>query len=158
MLGLNPDKGIPLGNVSSQIFANIYLNELDQFVKHKLKIKHYLRYADDFIILESSKDKLLHYINILKSYLDNNLKLELHPKKIILRKLIRGIDFCGYIVLPHFILPRTKTKRRIMRTVSGKQISEESFQSYLGYFSHAKSYKNVELIKSLYYLNHSKFS
>ena len=149
--GLTP-KGMPLGNLTSQIFANIYLNELDQFVKHKPKIKYYLRYADDFIILNNSKVKLLHYINILKSFLDKYLRLELHPDKIILRKLSWGIDFCGFIVLPHYRLVKTKTKKRIFMKVQKGKIAHQSFQSYLGHFLHAHSYKNVQLLKNYFYL------
>lgn len=74
-------KGISLGNLTSQIFANIYFNELDQFVKQKMKIKYYLRYADDFILLGESKDYLLQYINELKKFLLSKLKLNLHPIK-----------------------------------------------------------------------------
>ncbi|MEK7186092.1 MAG: reverse transcriptase/maturase family protein [Patescibacteria group bacterium] len=151
-IGVEPLKGIPLGNLTSQIFANIYLNELDQFIKNNLKIKCYLRYADDFIILDSNKDTYYRYTSILAVFLKDNLKLELHPKKIILRNLKWGIDFLGYIVLPHYMLPRTKTKKRAFRKIYEKSkdlengvISEYSFnqamQSYLGYFKHSSSYK-----------------
>ena len=148
---LNEEKGIPLGNLTSQIFANIYLNELDQFVKHKLKIKYYLRYADDFLILSETKNYLLQYINELKKYLVNELELELHPKKIISRKLNWGIDFLGYIVLPHYILPRTKTKKRMFKKLKQKIDSEnfnQSLQSYLGYLGHASSYKIQQKLKN----------
>lgn len=151
-VGVKPLKGIPLGNLTSQIFANIYLNELDQFIKHKLKIKHYLRYADDFIILDSSKNKLLKYINIIKLFLADRLSLELHPGKIVLRKLMCGLDFCGYIVLPHYILPRAKTRRRIFNKISNENITNESIQSYLGYFSHASSFKLMNEMKNIFWL------
>lgn len=137
-------KGIPLGNLTSQIFANIYLNELDQFVKHKLRIKFYIRYADDFIILDSNKNVYHRYISILVKFLKDSLDMELHPKKIIVRKLDWGIDFLGYIVFPHYILPRTKTKRRMFKRLKEKIYSadfDRSLQSYLGYLKHANSYK-----------------
>lgn len=86
-------KGIPLGNLTSQVFANIYMNKLDQFMKHKLKIKHYLRYADDFIILGSNRGSLCQCINTLKQFLSEQLQLELHPDKILVRRLQWGIDF-----------------------------------------------------------------
>jgi len=151
-IGVEPLKGIPLGNLTSQIFANIYLNELDQFVKHMLKVKYYLRYADDFLILESNKNQLFDYIDKLRSFLESRLKLELHPKKIILRKLIWGIDFAGYIVLPHYILARTKTKKRILKKFLKEEIGNQSMQSYLGYFSHAKSYKISQELENHFYL------
>ena len=149
-------RGIPLGNLTSQIFANIYLNEFDQFVKHKLKIKYYLRYADDFLVLNTSTDPKWKeiYLESIKEFLGSYLKLDLHPKKIAIRKLRWGIDFCGYIVLPHYILPRTKTKKRVISKISKGNISYQSLQSYLGYFSHANSFKLSEKLKNLYYLSY----
>ncbi len=153
-------RGIPLGNLTSQIFANIYLNELDQFIKHKLKVKYYLRYADDFIILNSDKRQVYQYTSILVVFLRDNLRLDLHPQKIEIRKLTCGIDFLGYIVLPYYILPRTKTKRRMFRKIAERvwqcqyrEISDyslnQTIQSYRGYLKHAKSYKVCEEIEKL---------
>lgn len=144
-------KGIPLGNLTSQIFANIYLNELDQFIKHELKIKYYLRYADDFVILSPDKREFYQYTGILANFLKNNLNLELHPEKVVIRKFGWGIDFLGYIVLPHYVLPRTKTKRRIFKKLKEKVGSEnfnQSLQSYLGYLKHANSYKLSQELKT----------
>lgn len=141
-----PD-GLPLGNLTSQVMANIYLNELDQFLKHNLKIKYYLRYADDFVILDNRKDKLESLIKPITQFLNQSLKLELHPKKVFFRKLEWGIDFLGYIVLPHYRLPRTKTKRRVFRNLKLK-----SLPSYLGYLSHSNSYKLQQELKNLAYL------
>lgn len=145
-------KGMPLGNLTSQVFANIYLNELDQFVKHKLKVKHYLRYADDFLFLAKNKDLLHKHVDVLRQFLSSKLKLELHPDKVIFRKLDWGVDFLGYIVLPHYILPRTKTRKRIFKKLISKfedvkkgKITDIEFnqtlQSYLGYLSHSNSFK-----------------
>jgi len=144
-------KGMPLGNLTSQIFANIYLNELDQFVKHKLKVHYYIRYADDFLFLDCDKRRLNEYIITVETFLNDCLKLKLHPGKIILRKLEWGIDFLGYIVLPYYILPRTKTKNRIFEKLKEKVGSEnfnQSLQSYLGYLKHAKSYKITQNLKT----------
>lgn len=145
-------KGIPLGNLTSQIFANIYLNELDQFVKHKLKIKHYLRYADDFLILNRNRESLLHCFETVKCYTKDQLNLKLHPQKVIFRKFSWGIDFCGYVVLSHYILPRTKTKRRIINKITKGNITKQSLQSYLGYFTHASSYRLQENLRNVYFL------
>lgn len=134
-------KGIPLGNLTSQVFANIYMNQLDQFIKHELKIKYYLRYADDFVIIGSERKELEDYIEPIAGFLKENLKLQLHPNKMIIRKLSWGIDFCGYIILPHYILPRTKTKRRIIKRILKEKVSNQSLQSYLGYLKHASSFK-----------------
>jgi len=145
-------KGIPLGNLTSQIFANIYMNELDQFIKHELKVTYYLRYADDFIVLSYSND-LNQWIKQINVFLEEKLKLELHPEKIILRKLEWGIDFLGYIVLPHYILPRAKTKRRMFNKLKDKIGSDnfnQSLQSYLGYLSHANTFKVQFLLVNLF--------
>lgn len=152
------EEGIPLGNLTSQIFANIYMNELDQFIKHNLKIKHYLRYSDDFLILSGYNESLSRLLVPIKKFLQRNLNLELHSKKIILRKLEWGIDFLGYIVLPHYILPRTKTKKRIFKKLKIKINSpnfNQSLQSYLGYLSHSNSHKLTQKLKNqmLFYFN-----
>jgi len=144
--------GLPLGNVTSQLFANIYLNELDQFIKHKLKIKYYLRYCDDFIILEESKECLIGLIPLIDNFLKEKLKLTLHSDKIIIRKYHQGIDFLGYVSLPHYRLLRTRTKKRIFRKIKIKyqdlergliceEFFNQSLQSYFGIFKHCKGYK-----------------
>jgi RNA-directed DNA polymerase len=144
--------GIPLGNLTSQLFANVYLNKLDRFVKNKLKIKHYIRYADDFVILSENKKWLKQQIKPIQEFLYNGLKLELHPDKVFIRKYRQGIDFLGYVALPRYTVLRTKTKRRILRKLKQKKlkfangdISEESFnqslQSYLGILKHCKGHK-----------------
>ena len=144
-------KGMPLGNLTSQVFANIYVNKLDQFVKHKLKIKYYIRYADDFLILSDYKDTLQRSLVAISEFVKNNLNLELHPKKIIFCKLEWGIDFLGYIVLPHYVLPRTKTQKRIFKKLQEKIGSEnfsQSLRSYLGYLRHANSFKLAQRLKN----------
>ena len=146
-----PGCGIPLGNLTSQIFSNIYLNELDQFVKHKLKERHYLRYADDFLVLNRGSERHADYLSTISEFLKDNLKLELHPKKTSARKLTWGIDFCGYIILPHYVLPRTKTKRRIIKNVL-QGSDYQALQSYLGYMSHSNSFRLREKLKNDYWL------
>lgn len=152
--------GLPLGNVTSQLFANIYLNESDQFIKHKLKTKYYLRYCDDFIILEESDKKLLNLIMPIGNFLKNKLKLNLHSDKIILRKHGQGIDFLGYVALPHCRVLRTKTRRRILkkillkkRDLTVKKTSEkyfnQSLQSYFGILKHCRGYKIKQEIKKI---------
>lgn len=155
-LEVEPLKGIPLGNLTSQIFANIYLNELDQFIKQEVKARYYLRYADDFIILDSNRTHLYQYVNTLKQFLETDLKLELHPQKVVFRKLNWGIDFCGYRMFPRYKLVTTKTKKRIFKKVIKTDISHQSLQSYLGHFSHANSYKNMQDLKDFFFFT-SKF-
>jgi retron-type reverse transcriptase len=147
--------GMPLGNLTSQVFANIYLNELDQFVKHELKIHYYIRYADDFLFLSKNKELSCEYVDILRQFLTDTLKLELHPDKISFRKLEWGIDFLGYVVLPYYIVSRTKTKRRIFKKLKekvGLENFNQSMQSYLGYFGHANSFKITQELKNQVWL------
>ncbi len=131
-----PGTGLPIGNVTSQLFANIYLNELDQFVKHELKINYYLRYCDDFVILNTNGRCLLGTITRIQNFLKSRLKLSLHPNKIIIRKYSQGIDFLGYVARPHCITLRTKTKNRMLR-----KINEKNRVSYLGVLKHCLGYK-----------------
>ncbi len=87
------DRGIPLGNVTSQLFTNIYLHELDDFIKQELKERYYLRYCDDFIILSNNESHLKPLIVCIREFLAKHFRLELHPKKVIIRKLRNR--FCG---------------------------------------------------------------
>ena len=152
--------GLPLGNVTSQLFANIYLNELDQYMKHMLKVKYYFRYSDDFVIVHHDRKFLENCIILLKQFLEEKLLLELHPYKVEIRKVSQGIDFLGYVILPHTIVVRTKTKGRIKRKLregmiasKNNQISKESFRSivssYIGVFSHAKARKAVTFLEKI---------
>ena len=145
-------KGIPLGNLTSQVFANIYLHELDCFMNHTLKVHWYIGYADDGVVLLPSKKLLEELIKPIEDFLHTSLALELHPRKLTIRKLTWGIDFLGYIVLPHYILPRTKTKRRLLkriRAVGHSQSAYQMVQSYLGYLSHAQAYRLQTLVKHM---------
>jgi RNA-directed DNA polymerase len=148
-------RGIPLGNLTSQIFSNVYLNELDQFVKHRLKMKHYLRYADDFLILNIDTKYHEDYLVAINEFLEGGLKLVLHPKKISARKLSWGIDFCGYIVLPYYILLRTKTKIRILKKII-RCSNYQALQSYLGYFSHSSSFKISNELRSQFWFSEER--
>jgi len=129
-------RGLPIGNLTSQLFANIYLHELDCFAKHRLKVKFYLRYCDDFIILSNDRSKLVKLISIIAEFLRHHLKLELHPEKVVIRKLKQDIDFLGYVVLPHHKTLRTKTKNRML-----KKINQKNSSSYLGLLKHCCGYK-----------------
>lgn len=111
-----PDQGLPIGNLTSQFLANIYLNELDQFVKHKLKVKYYLRYVDDFILLSEDKDALKSWRDEIDKFLRDKLKLKLHPQKQILQTIDKGLNFVGFIVKPGYTLMR----RRIVKNLKEK--------------------------------------
>lgn len=144
-----PGKGIPLGNLTSQLFSNVYLSQFDHFVKRELRAKYYVRYADDFILLNDEKEQLEKLLPIINNFLETKLKLHLHPGKVFIRKIHQGIDFLGCIVFPTHIILRTKTKRRIFRKIKARKkelemgkIDKKSFnqslQSYFGILTHCR--------------------
>ena len=152
-----PGQGLPLGNVTSQLFANVYLNELDQFVKHRLYSRYYLRYCDDFIILGESVAELAERIPYIASFLSESLRVVLHPKKLSIRKVSRGIDFLGHVALPRYRVLRASTRRRMFRRLAiarmahGRGVmSDDSFSavvnSYRGMLKHAKGHALDERI------------
>lgn len=150
----SPDKGMPLGNLTSQLFANIYLDPLDKFIKHQLKVRNYLRYADDFMLLADNKEILCAYLHKIEKFLRERLKLIIHPDKIIFCKLRWGVDFVGYVAYPKFNIPRGKTvKRMLVKLEKAKATEPEKFnkslQSYLGYLKHVNSIKISNKIRKL---------
>ncbi len=132
-------KGLPLGNLTSQLFVNIYMNEFDQFVKHKLKAKHYIRYADDFVILSSDRAWLEAQIPRIREFLENRLCLNLHPQKVFIKTLASGVDFLGWVNFPDHRVLRMATKRRMMKKMRETK-STASLNSYLGLLSHGNAY------------------
>lgn len=89
--------GLPLGNLTSQLLVNIYMNKFDQFMKHRIKTKYYIRYADDFVILHEEKDYLIELIQKIAEFLEKELKLLLHPDKLFIKTLASGVDFLGWV-------------------------------------------------------------
>lgn len=155
--------GLPLGNVTSQLFANVYLHELDDYIKRKLREKYYLRYCDDCIILSTNEDRLKSILASIRFFLREILHLELHPQKVIIRKITQGIDFVGYVLFEKYLLLRTKTKKRMkIRLQSayenfliGKTDAphlDQRLQSYLGLLSHANQYTLSTAIKNAYWI------
>jgi len=155
-----PGRGIPIGNLTSQLFANVYLHELDEFAKHQLHQKFYVRYMDDFVLLGSDKTELNAIRAKIGGYLDENLKLELNRKTSIFPEA-RGVDFLGYrIWRTHRLLRKSSAKRmrRKMRIFSeryadGDILTEEvqvSIASWLGHAKHASTYKLRKKIFSEY--------
>jgi retron-type reverse transcriptase len=128
--------GLPLGNLTSQLFANIYLDKLDQFVKHELKIIGYVRYADDFILVHPNRDLLVDYFYEITKFLREQLHLDVHSKKIVLKTYASGIDYLGYVCFPYHRVLRTKTKQRML-----KRVNENNFASYSGILHHCRSRK-----------------
>ena len=134
--------GMPIGNLTSQFFANVYLNELDYFVKHKLKTKFYVRYVDDFVILHSSREQLEIWKRQIGEFLRNELKLELHPDKSKIIPLSRGVDFVGFRNFYHFRLLRNRNIRNMrtkIRKFSKGEISQDKMaEVFQGWNAYAK--------------------
>lgn len=112
---ISKDQGLPIGNLTSQFFANVYLSELDQFVKHNLKIKYYLRYVDDFLLLSCDREQLEEWRVAIIAFLKERLQLELNLQKQILQATDGGIDWLGYIVKPDYILVRRRNVKNFKR-------------------------------------------
>jgi len=145
-------QGIPIGNLSSQLFANLYLNPLDYFIKHSLKIKYYVRYMDDFLILSKDAKNLEKTSDRIKDFLDKELKLKLHPKKAVLFPVKHGIDFLGFRVFTTHRRLRKSTLLRAWRR--SKELKERYLDgdinlkellnhiaSYLGHWRWADTYR-----------------
>jgi len=135
-----PGVGLPLGNLTSQLFANVYMNELDQFVKHELKACHYLRYADDFVFLHEEKGWLEAQIPRIEQFLQERLHLQLHPNKVTINTFASGVDFLGWVHFPDHRVLRSSTKRRMTRRLR-ECLDEATLQSYLGLLSHGNTRK-----------------
>jgi len=135
--------GLPLGNLTSQLFANVYMNEFDQFLKHKLKVKYYIRYADDFVVLLNNKKHLENMILKIKYFLENELKLQLHSSKVSIKTLNSGVDFLGWVNFSDHRILRSKTKKRMLKRIK-KSPSVETSNSYLGLLKHG----NTRIIKN----------
>lgn len=132
--------GLPLGNLTSQLLVNVYMNKFDQYVKHELKVKYYIRYADDFLILNQNKSYLITNVRYIVRYLNDDLKLSLHPSKVSIKTLSSGVDFLGWVHFPKHRILRTSTKRRMMKRLIENN-SSQTKQSYLGLLKHGNTYK-----------------
>lgn len=155
----NDIRGLPIGNLTSQLFANVYLNELDQFVKHILKMKFYIRYVDDFIILDTSEKKLENCIKRIDGFVKNNLFLQLHPIKTFIKKAEVGIDFLGYVIRSDYILVKKgvmnnfnkkifEAERKLIASeYLDRDLLKDVTNSYFAHFDHANAYKLKEKFK-----------
>jgi len=128
-------KGIPLGNITSQIFANIYLDTLDKYVKKELKCRFYVRYNDDFIIVSESLEKLEEIRTKVILFAKDKLLLDIPREKTSIRKIAWGVDFLGFTILPKAVLLRNKTKNKMYLNISSRNA-----HSYFGILKHCNSY------------------
>lgn len=145
-------RGLPLGNLTSQLFANVYLHELDMVIKHQLRVRHYVRYMDDFAIVSDDPVYLESLLPSVRMFIDRALGLTLHPRKVTIRKFRQGIDWLGYVLLPGHRGVRRSTRRRMFRVLRGRvqecnagvrtrESVEQSLQSYRGVLKHANTFR-----------------
>ncbi len=149
------NSGLPIGNYSSQFFANLYLNEIDQFIKRNLKCKHYVRYVDDLILLDRDKEKLKLWRDKINQFLKENLKLKLSLRKQRIQSLKTGIDFLGYFIKPDYVLVRRKVvnrlKNRLNRVNNENNLDLEKVLAVINsYYSHFKHAFSFNLRKNIY--------
>lgn len=148
--------GLPIGALTSQLFANIYLNEFDHFIKDKLGTKYYLRYMDDFVIMHYDKNFLKKLLKEIEIFLTTKLTLQLNPKTKIYA-YTQGVDFCGYRIWPTHILPRKrnvkKARKRFKKLAMLYQSRDinlnkvkSSIMSFIGYMKHCNGYRSLSFI------------
>lgn len=149
--------GIPIGNYTSQFYANIYLNVLDKFIKEELKIKYYVRYMDDFIFLADTKERAKKLFKIISSFVFEKLNLKLNYKsKYYPSKM--GVDFCGYIIFETHILLRKRSKKKIKKNIckwnklylSDKLDNDSMILSWNSWVGHAMHSCSFNLRKKMY--------
>ena len=153
-------KGLPIGNYTSQIFANIYLNEVDQYIKHKLKIKYYFRYMDDSVIFVKTKDEAIQTLDKIRDFLKVNLELELNDKTQIFKSK-QGINFCGYKINEYRLKLRERGKKAIKKKVKylkeevkkGNISSKEASRFICGHLGYMKYANTRNLEEKLFYIN-----
>lgn len=151
-------RGLPIGNLTSQLFANVYLHEIDWHVKQIWKHKQYFRYADDMLFLCESKTEAFTLLNDVKIFLETNLRLTLHPDKITIRKSSWGIDWLGRVLLPGHDVLRPSTRRRMIRKVIAMQGSNHgdiraSLASYNGLLKGVARYSIDKELLQIYALD-----
>jgi hypothetical protein len=143
---------MPLGNHTSQFFANVYLDKLDKFVKHELKVKYYIRYVDDFVILHDSKQQLEKWKKQINNFLKTKLSIELHPDKSRVISLFRGVNFLGFRIFSNHMLIRKNNLHNFERKFKEYrllyregQITREKvveiLEGWLAYTKHASTFK-----------------
>ncbi len=150
-------KGLPLGNLTSQLLVNIYMNKFDHFVKHSLKQTYYIRYADDFVFLSYSEKNLEEVVPIIQKFLWEQLKLEIHPQKLFIKTLFSGVDFLGWVHFCHHRVLRTSTKKRMLRNIKRIDTDPEKIkiivQSYLGLLDYGDTYYLKQIVLNIYDYN-----
>lgn len=146
--------GLPIGNLSSQFFANVYLNELDQFVKRGLRRRYYARYVDDFVLLSNDGPELHLVADAIDTFLRTKLHVALHPKKTEINRIERGLNFVGFIHRPHARYVRRSTAENLKRKIGSDMIGDpdrlrQTVNSYFGLMRNANSFSERDRIAAL---------
>ena len=157
--------GLPIGNLTSQLFSNVYLNILDQYIKRVLRCKHYGRYVDDFYVVSKDKEFLKHIVGEIEKFISQSLKLEIQKKKTHIVNIKHGVDFLGAFILPYRTYVSNKTLKRIRTHLYQFQHYGTDadvvnmVNSYLGVFSHYKSnnMKIETMNKTIKLIEYGKF-
>lgn len=139
--------GLPIGNLSSQFFANVLLDGLDQHIKHTIKARHYVRYVDDMVLLHDSPQWLNGALRSINEFLPR-LRLALNPRKTVIQPVARGVDFAGYVVKPWRMEARRRTVRAALHAIEAKPSGETlpTVNSYLGLLRHCAGYRDQAVI------------
>ncbi len=159
----NRKKGIEIGNYTSQIFANIYLNEVDQYIKHQLKIKYYVRYLDDSIVIVKTKKEAKEALRKIQKFLEEKLELELNKKTQVFKGK-QGINFCGYKINEYRLKLRDKGKRKLKNKVKkmqylvkkGRMSSHEARKYLAGHIGYVKWANTYHLMNKLFYIENDQ--
>jgi len=148
-------RGLPLGNLTSQLLVNVYMNEFDQYIKHHIKAKHYLRYADDFVVLSQDREWLTQQVSLIERFLSQVLMLSLHPNKVSIKTFASGVDYLGWVHFSDHRVLRNITARRMYKRLQAKP-TDETTRSYLGLLKHGNTTKLRANIMDGYWLWRSK--
>ena len=153
------EKGLPIGNYTSQTFANVYLNEVDQYAKHKLKLKYYFRYMDDILAIVKTKREAIQKLELIRAFLREQLKLELNSKTQIFKNT-QGVNFCGYKINEYRLKIRTKGKRKLKDKVkklkyeirTNKLKTQEAYRFLAGHFGYIDIANVKNLKEKIFYI------
>ncbi|MFH1473222.1 MAG: reverse transcriptase/maturase family protein [bacterium] len=144
--GLNEKKGLPLGNLTSQLLVNVYMHEFDMYIKQELRVKYYIRYADDFVILSEDRKYLENILQKFEKFLNEKLQLTLHENKVYIKTYSSGVDFLGWVNFPYHKQIRTTTKRKVIKNMKGYPKSE-TVNSYRGLLGHGNTHNLQKFLR-----------
>ena len=157
-MGLEENRGLPVGNLTSQFFANIYLNKLDHFIKQSLGYQAYVRYMDDFILFSDDPQELKHALKQIEQFVQQQLDLRIKPQSVQLNRVSHGIPYLGYRIFPKLLRIRRENLKRCLKGIEkteqayikgkiGAAVLYQSTRSRMGFIGYASS---SMLLKSIW--------